>query len=471
MVASAPGAKTASASSGSAPTDPSADAMFTETLSGWGGWPRSSAQVFRPSHSDQLGGLKASPRGLLARGLGRSYGDAAQLSGGTVVQTDNLSGILEFDSRVGRITALAGSSLGELLAVTIPAGWFLPVTPGTRHVTLGGSIAADVHGKNHHRDGSFGSYVEGFRLLTSMGERLEVTPSDDAFLATVGGMGLTGVILQATLRLTPIASTWMLVDTLRAEDIETVMGALAETDRRHRYSVAWLDLTGRSRGRGVVMAGDHAGREQLPPPQRQRPLAYRPRWGIPAPPFPGSGLVNEATVWAFNRLWYARAESNESARLEALDRFFYPLDRLHGWNRLYGARGFLQYQFVVPHDSGKILMMVAETLAQSGAPISLAVLKRMGHGSGGLLSFPMEGWTLAIDMPLVGPELGGLLDRCDQMVSECGGRVYLAKDSRLRPEAARRMYGHLDEWREIQARLDDRGLMRSDLANRLSLLA
>lgn len=426
--------------------------------------------MLRPSHSGQLTGLEASPRGLLARGLGRSYGDAAQVSGGTVIDTTSLSGVVDFDPSAGVITALAGTSLGDLLAVTVPAGWFLPVTPGTRHVTLGGAIAADVHGKNHHRDGSFGSYVDSFQLLTSTGETLDATPGDAAFEATVGGMGLTGIILRATIRLSPITSTWMEVQTLRAGDIETVMGALAETDLRHRYSVAWLDLTRRSHGRGVVLAGDHAGREQLPPPQRDRPLVYRTRWGIPAPRVPGPGLVNEATVLAFNRLWYARAESNESARLEPLDRFFYPLDRLHSWNRLYGARGFLQYQFVVPPDSGKALVAVTEILARSGVPISLAVLKRMGHGSGGLLSFSMDGWTLALDMPLVGAELGVLLDRCDDIVSECGGRVYLAKDSRLRADPARLMYGRLDEWREIQARLDSRGLMRSDLATRLSLL-
>ncbi|MGH8915377.1 MAG: FAD-binding protein [Acidimicrobiia bacterium] len=440
-----------------------------ELLSGWGGWPRSTAHVVRPADPLLLERLSISGRGVVARGLGRSYGDAAQLSGGTVIDMTALRGVEGFDPATGSVTALAGTSLGEILEQTVPRGWFLPVTPGTRHVTVGGAVAADVHGKNHHRDGSFGSYIEELRLVTPEGV-VDVMPGDPAFPVTVGGMGLTGVIAKARFRLKPIETPWMQVDTLRGDDIETVMGLLHDMDLRRQYTVAWLDLTRAGRGRGIVLAADHTLSGDLPAHLQAKPLARRSMPTPVMPRLPGPGLVNAVTVGAFNRMWLARAPARELERLERLDSFFFPLDRVESWNRIYGNRGFLQYQFVVPPQEATVLVTVARIIS-AAAPVSLAVMKRMGRSSGGMLSFPTEGWTLSLDMPLGDSRLGRALDRCDRLVAEAGGRVYLAKDSRLLADAVRDMYPSLTGWREARARLDPMGELRSDLSDRLGLVA
>jgi decaprenylphospho-beta-D-ribofuranose 2-oxidase len=424
--------------------------------------------VVRPVDQSDFERLKVSGRGVVARGLGRSYGDAAQVSGGTVVDMTSLRGVECFDPATGTVTALSGTSLGEILDQIVPRGWFLPVTPGTRHVTVGGAVAADVHGKNHHRDGSFGDYVEELRLLTPEGV-IDVSPGDAAFSATVGGMGLTGAILRATFRLHPIETAWMQVDTIRGDDIEAVMTLLLEADRRRRYSVAWLDLTRAGRGRGVVMAADHVLPHELPARAQARPLARRSLPAPAMPRLPGRGLVNAITVNTFNRLWMARAPTGEYDRLERLDSYFYPLDAVESWNRIYGTRGFLQYQFVVPPLETDTLVAVARIVSDA-APVSLGVLKQMGRDGAGLLSFPMEGWTLSLDIPLRDGKLGRILDRCDQLVGDAGGRVYLAKDSRLLAGAVGDMYRSLMEWQEIRSRLDPRGEFRSDLSERLGLV-
>lgn len=440
-------------------------AIRQRTLSGWGGRPRSVATVHRPERLDDLLADRDSSRGTVTRGLGRSYGDAAQLAGGTVVDMTGLAGVIE--RAEGTVTAWAGTSLADLIADTLPRGWFLPVTPGTRHVTLGGAIAADVHGKNHHRDGSFGSYVTHLQLLTADRRLLDLVPGDDAFAATVGGMGLTGTITRATLRLAPVETGWLLVNTIKADDLDGVMGLLSDADEDRRHTVAWVDLRPRSSGRGIVMAGDHAAVDDLPSRRRREPYARNPR-SVPVPALSG-GIVNTATVGLFNRLWFAKAPRSATGT-QSIDEFFYPLDALDGWNRLYGDQGFLQYQFVVPHGEAETLRSIAEAMAAARIPVSLAVLKRMGPMAGGMLSFPMEGWTLTVDMPLGDPGLGPFLDSCDRVVSDAGGRVYFAKDSRLRAEAASEMYPQLDSWREVRARLDPEGVVRSDLADRLALI-
>jgi len=430
--------------------------------------------VYRPGGAVELATLlaKRHPRGALARGLGRCYGDAAQNAGGQVFATDGLSYLGEFDSETGRVTVGAGMALEALLDVVVPRGWFLPVTPGTRRVTVGGAIAADVHGKNHHRDGGFGQHVRSFVLLTPSGERLTLTAEDSpaAFWATAGGMGLTGVILEATLQLLPVETSRVRVHRKRAGDLDQLMQLMEEGDRRHRYSVAWIDCLARGSalGRSVLICGDHARRHELPVSARTDPLARSPGAYLRAPPWSPSGLLNRLSIRAFNELYFRRAPRADEGRLESLDSFFYPLDAIPDWNRLYGRRGLLQYQFVVPFGQEDAVRAVLERLSTAQCPSFLAVIKRMG-AEAGPLSFPIPGWTLAVDMPAAGGALGLLLDGLDELVAAAGGRIYLAKDSRLRPELLKPMYPRLDEWRRVRGKLDPNGRMRSDLARRLSL--
>jgi decaprenylphospho-beta-D-ribofuranose 2-oxidase len=434
-----------------------------QSLSGWGRSPSTSSQVVRPSNLADLADVVTDGGKHIARGMGRSYGDAAQLAGGTVVDMTAIQGV-DLDSDTGMVTAMAGTSIGEILNVTVPQGWFLPVTPGTRHVTLGGAIAADVHGKNHHRDGSFGAHIESLQMLIHDGRIVEMRPGSESFSATLGGMGLTGVIIEATFRLIPVESAAMSVHTVATPDLPTTMQSLLESDTDFRYTVAWTDLSD-LRGRGLVMSADHASADEVPGRRRE------PDGGSHAISLPDwfPGVVNKVTVNVFNRLWYTLGHRRTGRRIESLDSFFYPLDRVGAWNRLYGQKGFLQYQFVVPHDSEGTLLEIAGILSRMATPVSLAVLKRMGDASTGHLSFPMPGWTLAVDMPLGDTDLGRILDECDSKVADAGGRVYLAKDSRLRHQLVEEMYPNAATWREAQSRLDPEGRMRSNLSLRLGL--
>ncbi len=377
---------------------------------------------------------------------------------------------MQLDDERGIVRAAAGTSISELLRTLIPRGWFVPVTPGTRHVTVGGALAADVHGKNHHRDGSFARHVDRFTLVTGAGEVRELAPADELFGATAGGMGLTGVIVDAHIRLIPVSSQWMHVETERFSSIEPLMERMDSTDAQHRYSVAWIDLTRSSRGRAVLQQGDHADREALPQKHRSRStVAMRDGALLNAPPLPN--LVGRATVRAFNELWFRKAPAHRRTSFESASTFFYPLDAVGNWNRLYGPKGFLQYQFVVPFGREDVLLDAASRLTRAPAPVSLAVLKRFGPGDCGPLAFPIAGWTLTADMPAGDPMLGAYLDALDDSVAAAGGRVYLAKDARMRGEALRAMYPRLEEWREVRAKADPQDLLRSDLSVRLGLTA
>ena len=438
-------------------------------LTGWGRTAPTQALV-HPVESEQavIQALRDAPaRGVLARGLGRAYGDAAQNSGGLVLDMTSLDRPPGGEGDV--IEVSAGTSLDRLIGELLPSGRFPPVVPGTRHVTVGGAIAADIHGKNHHRDGSFCNYVESIVLHTPSGERLVVKGGDDAFEATGGGMGLTGVIASARLRLRRVETASMVVDTERARDLDDLLSRLRATDADHRYSVAWIDCLarGRSLGRAVLMRGDHARRDDLPASQREAPLTPPPTALLAAPPWVPRGLLNRATVRAFNEAYFRRAPVAERGRVQALHAFFFPLDVVRGWNRLYGSSGFLQYQCLVPFGAEETVRALLERLSAAGAPSFLAVLKAMGRGRG-LLSFPGPGWTLALDVPAL-PSLARLLDELDELVAAASGRVYLAKDSRLRPELLPAMYPELPQWEQIRAQLDPDRVMRSDLARRLAL--
>ncbi|HEY8029770.1 MAG TPA: FAD-binding oxidoreductase [Gaiellaceae bacterium] len=441
-------------------------------LTGWGRTaPSRAAVVAQPTTGDAVRAalLDADGRGVIARGLGRAYGDAAQNAGGVVVDTTRFAQDVVIDAERARVTLGAGVSLDSLVDRLLPHGLFVRVSPGTRYVSVGGAIAADIHGKNHHVDGAFCKHVDSLDLLTPTGDVLTVAKDSDVFWATAGGMGLTGVVLRATLDLERVETAWMVVDTERASNLDDALARFVDRDDAYRFSVAWIDCLARGRnlGRSVLMRGNHARRADLP--SSTPPLVSPPRLKLRTPPWVPGGLVNRWSITAFNEAYYRRAPRDKRGRLESLDRYLYPLDSISDWNRLYGRQGFLQYQFVVPIGEEDALRAILERVSSAGCPAFLAVLKRFGAEQG-LISFPMPGWTLALDVPAALPGLGPLLDALDLIVAESGGRVYLAKDSRLRPELLEQMYPKLDEWREIQARLDPEGRMQSDLARRLSLV-
>jgi decaprenylphospho-beta-D-ribofuranose 2-oxidase len=442
--------------------------VHERVLTGWGRTAPSRASVVEPVSAEAVAAALSGSgsRGVLARGLGRSYGDAAQNAGGRVLEMTGLASVREVDLDAATVTVDAGISIEALTRLLLPLGLFVHVTPGTWHVTVGGAIAADVHGKNHHVDGSFCEHVLSFELVTPGGETVTAEPGDELFDATAGGMGLTGVIVSARLRLLRVGSGYMVVDRERAADLDDLMSRMVARDGEYRYSVAWIDCLARGArlGRSVLIRGDHAdaaaanGNGALPHGVR-----------LAAPAWTPPGLLRRSTVRLFNEAYYRAAPRRETGRLEHLRSFFYPLDSVAAWNRIYGPTGFLQYQLAVPTGAEDALRESLERLSAAGCPSFLAVLKRFGPQRTGLISFPLEGWTLALDVPATVSGLGPLLDGLDELVAEAGGRVYLAKDSRLRPDVLAAMYPRLGEWRELRARVDPDAVMRSDLARRLEL--
>ena len=444
-------------------------------LSGWGRTSPTAAVVWEAADEDEAVKLASSPppRGVVARGLGRSYNDAAQNAGGLVVDLTPHRRFLSFDDVTGVARVTAGVRISDLIDVCLPRGWFPPVTPGTRHVTIGGAIAADVHGKNHHGDGSFGRFVDSMRLWTPATGVVDVSPTDgaDVFWATTGGMGLTGVVVDATIRMRRVTTSAMSVDVDRC-DLDGVMTLMSEEDDRYLYSVAWIDCQagGAQRGRAVLTRGRHAEVDELPPADRRHPLAVSPPRAVPAPPWVPPHLVNRLSVRAFNELWFRLAPSRERGRIQGHRWFFHPLDLVDGWNRLYGRDGFVQYQCVVPFGAEATVREAIARLSRSHTASFLAVLKRFGAGTPAPLSFPTEGWTLALDFPAGPRRLPSLLDELDRLITDAGGRCYLAKDGRADPALLPTWYPRLDEWRGVQRRLDPAGVLESDLARRLDLL-
>ncbi len=441
------------------------------------------ARVIRARGADDVVEVLASQSpagaGVIARGAGRSYGDAAQNGGGDVLDMTGLDRILSIDEERRLITAQGGATIAQMMAGLAPRGLTLPVVPGTRHVTLAGAVASDIHGKNHHRDGGFARHVTSLSLCTPTGLCVDLSPEEHAelFYATLGGMGLTGVIVQATLRAEPLVRPWVLADVDRTDGFEQTL-ALMAGEERHRYSVAWLDLLagGRKMGRAVVSRADPwpAASAVVPGRGRVRTRGAYPQTLTRGPvvDVPGgfpAALLRPAAVRAFNALYWRAAPRRERERPVALAPYFFPLDVLGEWNRLYGSAGLIQYQFVVPAGQEAAMERCVELLRARRLPVYLAVFKRMGAEFGGPLSFPLDGWTLAIDLPAAAHGLNAALDELDGVVAGCGGRVYLSKDARMRPAVMASMYPRLDRFRAQRAEVDPDGVLRSDLSRRLGL--
>jgi len=444
-------------------------------LTGWGRIAPSVAEVASPATPGEVASIVRAPgaHGVIARGLGRSYNNAAQNGGGMVVVTARMNKIIDLDASSGMAVCEAGVSLEQLMITGLPTGWFVPVSPGTRQVTVGGAIAADVHGKNHHVAGSFASHVRWFDLLQPSGLERRVMPEADPelFWATAGGMGLTGIILRAAVQLTQVETSRLRVDTVRAADIDHAMAYLSKTDDRYRYTVAWTDCLARgsSLGRSVITSGNFAKLADLEPADRRDPLAFRPGARITAPATFPSGVLNKYTVGLANAAWFRKSPRRREDEIQSIGTFFHPLDGIRNWNRVYGPAGFRQYQFVVPFGQDKVVRRSLERISAHRAPSFVTVLKRFGPGDDGYLSFPIAGWTLALDFPANTPGLAGLLDWLDEQVAEAGGRVYLAKDSRVSAQVLERMYPRLEEFRKIRADIDPAGMLASDLSRRLGL--
>jgi decaprenylphospho-beta-D-ribofuranose 2-oxidase len=429
-------------------------------LSGWARTAPTRARVVAPSSVDEITSAVAAagPRGVVARGLGRAYGDAAQNAGGLVLDLTGLRAIEAFDPRGGTAVVQAGASLGRLMRAFAPHGWLPAVLPGTRHVTVGGAIACDVHGKSHHVDGAFCRHVTWLDLVTPDAEVRRLTPTDDAFWATAGGMGLTGIVTRAALRLAPAGAARVRVTTERAPDLDTVLRRLAEEDGAHRHSIAWLDCAGRRPGRGVIEWGD---------PLEGAGRVGRARPALPLPPV--SLLDRRSAVRALNAARFRAAPARRDGAIVPAAAFHQPLDAVPEWNRLFGRRGLTQHQVVVPFGAEDLVRRLVHRIGRDGGS-ALTTLKRFGPADPGPLSFPAPGWALAFDLPAGRPGLAALLDEADEQVAAAGGRVYLAKDARLRPDLLAAMYPRLDAWRATQRTLDPDGRLCSDLGRRLGLV-
>jgi decaprenylphospho-beta-D-ribofuranose 2-oxidase len=439
-----------------------------QVLTGFGGTRPSWAIVHAPMECSALQELVASrpARGVLGRGAGRSYGDAAQNQDGHVV-TPVTQPTMELDVAARTLRASASVTFAQVLAKAVPHGLILPVLPGTRHLTIGGAVAADVHGKNQHGDGSIAAWIDEIELIDGTGALRTLMPDSDpeAFHATVGGMGMTGIIVAVKIRMMPVRSAMMQVTSRREADLDGVLAAL--DGGREKYSVAWVDTTasGRSLGRGIVDTGDHlAGPDPLREPDG---LTYRVSHTRRAPAMPFCA-VTPLSALLFNSVWFSQA-TNYRIAVTDLPTFFHRLDAVDGWNRAVGPRGLIQYQFVVPDGAENVIVHALQTVQRHRCAPFLGTLKRFGQASKGSLSFPMRGWSLAIDMPAGRPGLRVALAKLDHAVTAVGGRVYLAKDARLRRGSFDVMYGPQTAWRSARARLDPDGVFQSDLGRRLGL--
>lgn len=430
---------------------------------GWGRTNPVEMQRVRLNDFDALnfGDLPAGP--LIARGLGRSYGDAAQLDNATAIDLSNSADSFFLDAQEGLIRCQAGVSLGELVDRYVPLGWFIPVTPGTRVVTIGGAIAADVHGKNHHVDGSFGNHVRSMRLRLADDSIVEVTPEKEPelFWATIGGMGLTGLIIDCDLAMEPIPTSTVMVETSRHDNIDQLVEKIDTTDHLYRFSVAWVDLLGGARS--VLTQGNFATADEAPYSGAGR-FAAPPVPNLNLGPIPVPRVAHTVFARAFNTAYFYRAPSRPTVTAQAITPFFHPLDAVTDWNRVYGRTGFVQWQCAVSDTD--VMKDITQRLGE--LPSYLSVLKRFGKGNKSPLSFPTKGWTIAVDLPAT-DAVYRALPELDQVVADAGGRFYLAKDSRMSREIFEAGYPRLDEFKDIRRSVDPNNRWQSDLSLRLGL--
>lgn len=440
-------------------------------LSGWGRMSPAECEVVRPAAPSHLSDATAGTGTWIARGLGRSYGDQAVNAGNRVLDLTQMNCMLGFDAGTGVVECEAGVSLEALIDTFLPRGYFLPVTPGTKYATVGGAIANDVHGKNHHAVGSFGNFVESFRLMTAEGNLLDCAPdqNSEVFWATVGGSGLTGAIVSARVRLQPVETGYVTVDYERCKNLDDVLARAHDGDDRYQYSVAWIDCLakGGSLGRSVLMRGNHTPLSGLPTALSGNPYpGTARRMAIPFD-FPGF-VLNAASIKAFNEVFYLRHHTRQGVVTD-WNTYFYPLDQIKKWNRMYGKRGFAQYQATFPEESVNGIVRLLERLSATRRASFLAVIKRMGSPNAGLLSHPIEGYTLNLDLP----NRSGLVDflhELDRILLDHGGRLYLAKDVCAKAETFAEMYPRLGEFRAVRNRLDPNNRLASNQARRLKLV-
>ena len=398
-----------------------------------------------------------SSRGLLAAGLHRSYGDSALNSGGTLLELSGLNQI-SIDRSNRRAIVGGGATIAELERTALAHSLFPQVVPGTGYVTMGGAVAADIHGKSHHRTGSFSQSLQRIKLLLSSGEIVDCTPADVEFWATVGGLGLTGVILEVELELREVASNSVFVLEKRVKNLSEMFATLAESDSDFEHTVAWIDLSGDYRGRGVVSLGNYCS--------KQVKSKSATTQGPTLPSIAGKNFITPLTVRAFNELWYRKPLKNGEV---PLTKYMHPLDGVNKWNNVYGKDGFLQYQFVIDSGKEEIFERLFAGLRSLKAASFLGVLKKFGEASAAPLGFPRPGWTLTLDYSTALPGLEKFLRGFDEELVAAGGRIYLIKDSRVDPSLIPSMYPRLNEWRSTREKMDPKGLWQSDQARRLHL--
>lgn len=442
--------------------------MMEKKIANWGNYPviKSDERAF--SFSEQLRELVNNTDHFIPRGNGRCYGDAS-LSEHTI-STLKYDKILSFDAANGIFECQSGLTLDRILAVIVPKGWFLPVTPGTKFITVGGAVGSDVHGKNHHVDGSFSNHIIEMDLMIADGSTLTCSPSvrSDLFEATCGGMGLTGVITRVKFGLKKIETAYIKQKQLKARNLEELLGFF-EAYKSYTYSMAWIDcLTkGKSLGRGILIIGEHATVDQLNEKQKRQPLQLPRKLRIAFPFNLPSWTLNTFTVKAFNFLYYAKNFKRVISNIVPYEPFFYPLDAILHWNRGYGKKGFVQYQFVLPLSSKQGLIDILHRISDKGMGSFLAVLKVFGKQDS-LISFPDEGYTLALDFP-VRKDLFPFLDELDEIVLKYGGRLYMSKDARMKPEVLEKGYPRLEEFKNIVAKYNPDSKISSIQSNRLFL--
>lgn len=437
-------------------------------IANWGNYPAMEADEESFVFDEQLDKLVNKQEPFIARGNGRCYGDASL--GNRTISTLKYDKILSFDKQNGIFECQSGITLDQILDVIVPAGWFLPVTPGTKFITIGGGLASDVHGKNHHVDGSISNHVLEMDVVLASDEIITCSPflNTDLFDATLGGMGLTGIISRVKFRLKKIETSMIRQKQIKAANLQELI-ELFEKYKDYTYSVAWIDCLkkGKNFGRSILMLGEHASLDDLAEAQKPDPLKLPKKKQITFPINLPSWVLNKFSVKAFNFLYYTKNFKKEINNIVSYEPFFYPLDAVLHWNRMYGKAGFVQYQFVIPLEAKDGLIEILNRIADEGLGSFLAVLKVFGKQES-LISFPKEGFTLALDFP-VRKGLLEFLDELDQLVLKYNGRLYMSKDARMKPEMLEAGYPGLEKFKAVVKKYNLGYRIRSVQSDRLLL--